>query len=132
MKKKRHSDGPVAIVTRLLSALILLMAAFGANAADYMQCLQVYQKSLGTPGTPTCAIQVAGTSPMSRGAQRQWQRLVVFSSRLATLNSACGSRTGSWVTIRFHHPLALPASSLMLRPSSQGSASNAMWRGKPS
>jgi hypothetical protein len=29
--------------------------------------MQTYQKSLGIPGTPTCAIQVAGTSPMSAG-----------------------------------------------------------------
>ncbi|RKE36901.1 YD repeat-containing protein [Paraburkholderia sp. BL23I1N1] len=68
MKNKRINEGPAGMAARLLAAFMLLMVAFGANAAEYMQCMQTYQKSLGIPGTPTCAVQVAGTSPMSTGA----------------------------------------------------------------
>ncbi|CAE6701884.1 DUF6531 domain-containing protein [Paraburkholderia haematera] len=67
MKNKKLNKSPARMAAHLLAAFMLLMAAFGANAADYMQCMQTYQKSLGIPGTPTCAIQVAGTSPMSTG-----------------------------------------------------------------
>lgn len=52
---------------RLSVAFGLFLAAACADAADYQQCMQTYQRSLGVPGTPICAIQVAGTSPMSRG-----------------------------------------------------------------
>jgi YD repeat-containing protein len=68
MKNRKITETQTGMAARLLAACMLLIVAFGANAADYMQCLQAYQKSLGTPGTPTCAIQVAGTTPMSRGA----------------------------------------------------------------
>lgn len=54
-------------LARLVVASGLLMSGTSANAATYMQCMQTYQKSLGIPGTPTCAAQVAGTSPMSTG-----------------------------------------------------------------
>ncbi|MFM0221271.1 DUF6531 domain-containing protein [Paraburkholderia dipogonis] len=52
---------------RLIVASGLVMSGVCADAATYMQCMQTYQKSLGIPGTPTCAIQVAGTSPMTTG-----------------------------------------------------------------
>jgi YD repeat-containing protein len=52
---------------RFIAMSYLLMFGTYVNAATYMQCMQVYQKSLGIPGTPTCAIQVAGTAPMSNG-----------------------------------------------------------------
>ncbi|CAE6744337.1 hypothetical protein R69927_02937 [Paraburkholderia domus] len=68
MKNKRLNESPARMAARLFAAFMLLMVAFGADAADYMQCMQTYQKSLGIPGTPTCAIQVAGTAPMSTGA----------------------------------------------------------------
>ncbi|MFM0127351.1 DUF6531 domain-containing protein [Paraburkholderia sediminicola] len=67
MKNEKATENLAGTAARLFAAFVLLMAAFGANAADYMQCMQTYQKSLGIPGTPTCAIQVAGTSPMSTG-----------------------------------------------------------------
>ena len=67
MKNKRATENLAGTATRLFAAFVLFMAAFGANAADYMQCMQTYQKSLGVPGAPTCPIQVAGTSPMSTG-----------------------------------------------------------------
>ncbi|WP_168794996.1 DUF6531 domain-containing protein [Paraburkholderia aromaticivorans] len=54
-------------LVQLSVAASLLLTAASANAADYTQCMQTYQKSLGIPGTKTCAIQVAATSPMSRG-----------------------------------------------------------------
>ncbi|MEZ0606499.1 DUF6531 domain-containing protein [Paraburkholderia sp. IW21] len=75
MKNKRLDERPTGITARLLAAFMLLMVAFGANAADYMQCMQTYQKSLGIPGTPTCAIQVAGTSPMSTGPDDPYNAL---------------------------------------------------------
>jgi hypothetical protein len=67
MKNKRLSENPARMVAHLLAAFMLLVVAFGASAADYMQCMQTYRKSLGVPGTPICPIQVAGTSPMSTG-----------------------------------------------------------------
>ncbi|MFL9983121.1 DUF6531 domain-containing protein [Paraburkholderia sediminicola] len=67
MKNKRATENLAGTAARLFAAFMLLLVAFGANAADYMQCMQTYQKSLGIPGTPTCAIQVAGTSPMPTG-----------------------------------------------------------------
>lgn len=67
MKNKRSTENRTGTAVRLFAAFMLLLAAFGAAAADYMQCMQTYQKSLGIPGTPICAIQVAGTSPMSTG-----------------------------------------------------------------
>ena len=57
MKNKRTTENLAGTAAHL----------FAANAADYMQCMQTYQKSLGIPGTPLCAIQVAGTSPTSTG-----------------------------------------------------------------
>ena len=51
----------------LFAACCLMTIGTGSDAADYTQCMQVYQQSLGIPRTPSCAIQVAGTSPMSRG-----------------------------------------------------------------
>ncbi len=68
MKNRKNTASQTSMAARLLAAFMLLIVAAGANAADYMQCMQAYQKSLGTPGTPTCAIQVGGTTPMSRGA----------------------------------------------------------------
>ncbi|MFM0503805.1 DUF6531 domain-containing protein [Paraburkholderia caffeinilytica] len=62
---KHHSI--VRRLVHLSAAFSLLLSAAHVNAADYTQCMQTYQKSLGIPGTRTCAIQVAGTSPMSRG-----------------------------------------------------------------
>jgi hypothetical protein len=56
MKNKSLTESPAGMAVRLLAAFVLLMVAFGANAATYMQCMQTYQKSLGIPGTPNCAI----------------------------------------------------------------------------
>ncbi len=67
MKNNRVTEGSAGVAARLLTAFLLLLVAFGASAADYMQCMQTYRKSLGVPGTPTCPIQVAGTSPTSTG-----------------------------------------------------------------
>lgn len=43
-------------LVQLSVAASLLLTAASANAADYTQCMQTYQKSLGIPGTKTCAI----------------------------------------------------------------------------
>jgi YD repeat-containing protein len=67
MKNKRSTENLTGAAARLFTAFMLLLVTFGADAADYMQCMQTYQKSLGIPGTPICAIQVAGTSPLSTG-----------------------------------------------------------------
>nr|WKF60919.1 Putative deoxyribonuclease RhsC [Paraburkholderia busanensis] len=53
---------------RLCIAACVSATSLLANAADYLQCMQTYQKSLGIPGSPICVTQVAGTSPMSRGS----------------------------------------------------------------
>ncbi|WP_144140044.1 DUF6531 domain-containing protein [Paraburkholderia sp. BCC1884] len=62
-----HRPSTDSVVRRFVVSCFLLIGVH-ANAADYGQCMQIYQRSLGVPGTPSCAIQVAGTSPMSRGA----------------------------------------------------------------
>jgi hypothetical protein len=42
MKNKRLTESPAGMAVRLLAAFVLLMVAFGANAATYMQCMQTY------------------------------------------------------------------------------------------
>lgn len=67
MKLRRSWRRVARGVVRLSATCCMLMFGAYANPADYTQCMQTYQKSLGIPGSPICAIQVAGTSPMSRG-----------------------------------------------------------------
>jgi YD repeat-containing protein len=92
MKTNRFAEEAAGIAARLLAAFMLLIVAFGANAADYMQCMQAYQKSLGTPGTPTCAIQVAGTTPMSRGADDPYSSMNYYNCPNASdwIKDYCG------------------------------------------
>ncbi|MGF6904242.1 DUF6531 domain-containing protein [Paraburkholderia sp. GAS348] len=92
MKNNRFSEETAGVAARLLAAFMLLMVAFGANAADYMQCMQAYQKSLGTPGTPTCAIQVAGTTPLSRGADDPYSSMNYYNCPNASdwIKDYCG------------------------------------------
>jgi len=67
MKSWKWKDALASPRVRFIVVLWMLICGTYANAATYMQCMQVYQKSLGIPGTPNCAVQVAGTAPMSNG-----------------------------------------------------------------
>ncbi|WP_434109108.1 DUF6531 domain-containing protein [Paraburkholderia caffeinilytica] len=87
---KHHSM--VRRLVHLSAASFLLLTAAHVNAADYNQCMQTYQKSLGIPGTRTCAIQVAGTSPMSRGPDDPYSSMNYYNCPNATdwINDYCG------------------------------------------
>lgn len=60
MKNNRHIEGPTDIATRLLAAFMLLLIAFGANAAD---CNALYAATGAVPGSPTCRWDVYGRVP---------------------------------------------------------------------
>ncbi|NYH26576.1 DUF6531 domain-containing protein [Paraburkholderia bryophila] len=79
-------------LVRLSTASCLLMFGASANAATYEQCMQIYQKSLGIPGSPICAIQVAGTSPMSRGDDDPYNSINYYNCPNASgwINDYCG------------------------------------------
>jgi YD repeat-containing protein len=51
MKNNRVTDNPAGLAGRLLAAFMLLMVAFGANAAD---CNAVWAATGAKPGSPTC------------------------------------------------------------------------------
>jgi YD repeat-containing protein len=51
MKNKRATDSPLGVAARLMGAFMLLMVAFGANAAD---CNAVWAATGAKPGSPTC------------------------------------------------------------------------------
>ncbi|WP_281664141.1 hypothetical protein [Paraburkholderia fungorum] len=51
MKNKRMTDSPLGVAARLTGAFMLLMVAFGANAAA---CNAVWAATGAKPGSPTC------------------------------------------------------------------------------
>ncbi|SDH97278.1 hypothetical protein [Paraburkholderia phenazinium] len=51
MKNNRVTESSAGMVERLLAAFMLLMLAFGANAAD---CNALYAATGAVPGSPTC------------------------------------------------------------------------------
>ncbi|MFM0671275.1 DUF6531 domain-containing protein [Paraburkholderia sediminicola] len=51
MKSNKITEGPAGVVARLLVAFMLLVVAFGANAAD---CNAVWAATGAKPGSPTC------------------------------------------------------------------------------
>ncbi|MFM0556032.1 DUF6531 domain-containing protein [Paraburkholderia sediminicola] len=64
MKNSRY-DGEVAgFAGRLLTALILLVLAFGVHADD---CFSLYSKSGATPGSRTCKLDVTSNTPGGMG-----------------------------------------------------------------
>ncbi|NYH15103.1 DUF6531 domain-containing protein [Paraburkholderia bryophila] len=92
MKARKFNRSLKSGLVRLSIASCLLMFGASANAATYEQCMQVYQKSLGIPGSPICAIQVAGTSPMSRGDDDPYNSINYYNCPNASgwINDYCG------------------------------------------
>jgi YD repeat-containing protein len=62
MKNKRLNETQAGMAARMLAAFMLLMVAFGANAAD---CNALYAATGATPGSPTCRWDVYGRVPGS-------------------------------------------------------------------
>ena len=62
MKNKRLTESPAGMAVRLLAAFMLLLVAFGANAAD---CNALYAATGAVPGSPTCRWDVYGRVPGS-------------------------------------------------------------------
>jgi YD repeat-containing protein len=60
MKNIRVVEGGTGLMARLLAVFALLMAAFGANAAD---CNALYAATGATPGSPTCRWDVYARVP---------------------------------------------------------------------
>ncbi|MFM0225611.1 DUF6531 domain-containing protein [Paraburkholderia dipogonis] len=54
-------------IGRLIVATGLLMSVAYSNAATEDQCMHLFRKSLGVPGTPECAVQTGGTMPGNDG-----------------------------------------------------------------
>ncbi|MFM0674015.1 DUF6531 domain-containing protein [Paraburkholderia sediminicola] len=54
-------------IGRLIVATGLLMSVALSHAATEDQCMNLFRKSLGVPGTPECAIQTGGTMPGNDG-----------------------------------------------------------------
>jgi hypothetical protein len=51
MKYKKVDENSASLTARLCAAFLLLMVAFGANAAD---CNALYAATGAVPGSPTC------------------------------------------------------------------------------
>lgn len=64
MKNRRPTESPAGMMARLLTAFMLLVVAFGANADD---CFTLYSKSGATPGSKTCKIDVTSNTPGGMG-----------------------------------------------------------------
>lgn len=84
MKSWKWKDALASPHLRFIVVLCMLICGTYANAATYMQCMQVYQKSLGIPGTPNCAVQVAGTAPMSNGNDDPYNAMNYYNCPNAT------------------------------------------------
>jgi hypothetical protein len=54
-------------LARLIVASGLLTSVAYTNAATEDQCMRLFLKSSGIPGTPSCAMDVAGTMPPTDG-----------------------------------------------------------------
>ncbi|MFM0207123.1 DUF6531 domain-containing protein [Paraburkholderia sediminicola] len=67
MKAWKLRSGLAGTLARLIVASGLLMSVAYTNAATEDQCMRLFLKSSGVPGTPDCAAQVAGTMPPSDG-----------------------------------------------------------------
>jgi YD repeat-containing protein len=64
MKNNRLTDGPAAMVARLLAVLMLMLSSIDANAVD---CPMLYSQSGAIPGTSDCPVEVAGNTPGGMG-----------------------------------------------------------------
>ena len=64
MKKIRCHSQVARSASRLFTAFMLLVLAFGANADD---CFSLYAKSGATPGSPTCKLDVTSNTPGGMG-----------------------------------------------------------------
>ena len=60
MKYKKVDENSASLTARLCAAFLLLMVAFGANAAD---CNALYAATGAVPGSPTCRWDVYGRVP---------------------------------------------------------------------
>ena len=60
--------GSVGTLAHLIVASGLLLIGGYADAATYDECMGLYEKSNVVPGTPNCAINVAGNTPVNTGS----------------------------------------------------------------
>jgi hypothetical protein len=68
---RRFSAG----IGRLVLASGLLMSVAYTNAATEDQCMQLFAKSQGVPGTPMCAALTGGTMPLTDGPEDPYNQI---------------------------------------------------------
>jgi YD repeat-containing protein len=62
-------------ICRLILVSGLLMSVAYANAATEDQCMQLFVKSQGVPGTPICAALTGGTMPLTDGPEAPYNQI---------------------------------------------------------
>lgn len=77
---------------QLIAGICLLFSASTAYSATWGQCMRLYEKSSGVPGTPSCLIDTAGTSPVNLGDDDPYNGMNYYNCYSATawLKDYCG------------------------------------------
>jgi hypothetical protein len=71
MKNKMSCHGPAFMLARLLSAIVLLLVAFGANAENGDGiCFGLYPKSGAIQGTSSCPLIASSNTPVGMATYR--------------------------------------------------------------
>ncbi len=85
MKAWKFCSRLPVVIGRLIVATNFLMSGTCIHAATEDQCMHLYRKSLGVPGTPECAIQTGGTMPENDGPDDPYNSLNYYNC-------------GTWIT----------------------------------
>ncbi|MGF6239327.1 YD repeat-containing protein [Paraburkholderia sp. GAS38] len=81
-------------IDRLILATGLLVSVAYANAATEDQCMRLFFKSQGVPGTPNCAVQTGGTMPGDDGSEDPYNWLNYYNCGSYIADYCAGSTGG--------------------------------------
>ncbi|RFU48439.1 DUF6531 domain-containing protein [Paraburkholderia sp. DHOC27] len=75
MKPRRFSLRTPGVVSRLILASSLLISVAHTDAATEDQCMELFSKSEGVPGTSTCVPVTVGTMPLTNGPEDPYNQI---------------------------------------------------------